>query len=426
MIRFLLKGILRDRSRSFLPIIIVSIGVMLTVMLTGYIRGVMGDVVNQTATFDAGHMKVMSRAYSENLDQIPNDLALDEVDSWLEKLRTEYSDVDWVERIKFGGLIDVLDEEGNSTGQGPVAGLSFNLYTANQSEVQRLDLEKALTQGKIPSQVNQILISDQFAKKLGLEIGDEVSYLGTTMNESMAFSVFTISGMVNFGQPLLDKGTIICDVQDIKQVLDMQNAAGEILGFLPNDVYKQDRTYEIADEFNTKYSSALDEFSPTMKPLAEQGDMKSILTVTSSMSFILIGIFLFAMSIVLWNTGLLAGLRRFKEFGIRLAMGESKGHIYRTFTFEAIIIGTIGTIIGTLIGIAFIWYLQVYGIDISGMMSQVESSLMLPSRLRATVTPDLFFIGFIPGLFAMVLGNMLSGMGIYRRETASLFKELET
>ena len=36
-----------------------------------------------------------------------------------------------------------------------------------------------------------------------------------------------------------------------------------------------------------------------------------------------------------------------------------------------------------------------------------------------------FYIGFIPGLFAMVIGNMLSGIGIYKRETATLFKELE-
>jgi putative ABC transport system permease protein len=54
-----------------------------------------------------------------------------------------------------------------------------------------------------------------------------------------------------------------------------------------------------------------------------------------------------------------------------------------------------------------------------------NSTMMLPSVLRAKVTPDLFYIGFIPGLFAMVLGTMLSGIGIYKRQTATLFKELE-
>jgi len=41
------------------------------------------------------------------------------------------------------------------------------------------------------------------------------------------------------------------------------------------------------------------------------------------------------------------------------------------------------------------------------------------------LTPPAFYIGFIPGLFSTVLGTMLSGIGIYRRQTAQLFKELE-
>ena len=43
MIRFLLKGLLRDRQRSLLPAIVVAAGVMLTVFLVCYLTGIMGD-----------------------------------------------------------------------------------------------------------------------------------------------------------------------------------------------------------------------------------------------------------------------------------------------------------------------------------------------------------------------------------------------
>ena len=39
MIRFLFKGILRDKSRSLLPIAVVAIGVALTVILSAYLKG---------------------------------------------------------------------------------------------------------------------------------------------------------------------------------------------------------------------------------------------------------------------------------------------------------------------------------------------------------------------------------------------------
>ena len=55
-----------------------------------------------------------------------------------------------------------------------------------------------------------------------------------------------------------------------------------------------------------------------------------------------------------------------------------------------------------------------------------NSSMMLPSVMRARITALSFYIGFIPGLLSTVLGTALSGIGIYRRQTAQLFKELET
>jgi putative ABC transport system permease protein len=70
-----------------------------------------------------------------------------------------------------------------------------------------------------------------------------------------------------------------------------------------------------------------------------------------------------------------------------------------------------------------VYYLQVHGIDISSFLQ--NSTMMMPSVMRAKLTPDLYYLGFIPGVVAMVIGTMLSGIGIYKRETATLFKDLE-
>jgi putative ABC transport system permease protein len=129
------------------------------------------------------------------------------------------------------------------------------------------------------------------------------------------------------------------------------------------------------------------------------------------------------MSIVLWNTGLIGGLRRYQEFGIRLALGEEKGHIYKTMIYEALLIGVIGSVVGSILGIVVTLLMQTYGIDISGMLK--DATMMMPSVLKSKFTPQLLYIGFIPGVVAMVIGNMLAGIGIYKRETATLFKELE-
>jgi putative ABC transport system permease protein len=46
--------------------------------------------------------------------------------------------------------------------------------------------------------------------------------------------------------------------------------------------------------------------------------------------------------------------------------------------------------------------------------------------MRAKVSPVSYGIGFIPGLAATFLGSSISGLGVYRRQTSQLMKELET
>lgn len=421
--QFLLKGILGDKNRSVLPIIIISIGVSLTVLLSGWMRGVMGDMIDQNARFDTGHMKVMSRAYAEIASQIPNDLALLEVDKLRGELQRSYPDILWVDRIRFGGLIDVPEGEDDSKGQGPAIGLALDLFNAESGEDQRMNISGSIVSGSIPAKSREALVGNAFAEKLSIKIGDEITYMGTTMNGSMTFENFVVSGTIKFGIASMDKGAIIIDISDARRLLDMEDAVGEMLGYLPSGAYDDEIASTITDSFNEKYAGVDDEYAPKMITLRNQNGLASYLDYVDYFAGIFVTVFVFAMSIVLWNTGLLGGLRRYQEFGIRLALGESKGHIYRTLIYEAVLIGTIGSVIGTTLGVSITYYLQVHGIDV-GDLTQ-ESTMMMPQVYRAKFTPDLLYLGFIPGLFAMVLGNMLSGIGIYKRSTASLFKELE-
>jgi putative ABC transport system permease protein len=54
-----------------------------------------------------------------------------------------------------------------------------------------------------------------------------------------------------------------------------------------------------------------------------------------------------------------------------------------------------------------------------------KSTIFISSVVHARVTPTSYYIGFFPGLIASVLGTMFAGIGIYKRQTSQLFKELE-
>ncbi|MBE9467697.1 MAG: ABC transporter permease [Bacteroidetes bacterium] len=424
MIRFLFKGLLRDKTRSLMPILIVAAGVALTVLMYCYMTGVLGEMIETTANYSAGHVKIMTHAYKKNKAQVPNDLALLNVNELISKVQKDYPTLKIVKRINFGGLLDSPDETGETKKQGIVAGISIDLLSKNSKELDRLNIRDALRKGRFPEKSNEVLLSDQFADKLELGPGSKVTLITSTMYGAMSIQNFVVAGTIDFGMEMMDRSGMIADITGIQDALDMKNACSEILCFLESHTYDDLEAIDIEQSFNAKYSDINDEFSPVMSRLKNESMMSGYFDYIDNFVGILIFIFLFAMSIVLWNTGLIGGLRRYGEVGVRLAIGEEKGHIYRSMIMESILIGIVGSVIGTIIGLGFSYWIQEVGINIGGMIK--DSKMMVPTVFRAKITDTAYYIGFVPGLFSVVLGTMLSGIGIYKRKTAQLFKELDT
>ncbi|MGD0341421.1 MAG: hypothetical protein ABSA76_06925, partial [Bacteroidales bacterium] len=277
MIRFLIKGLLRDSHRSRLPLIVVAVGVMLTVLLSTWITGVLGDSINMNAKLATGHLKVMTRAYQQNMDQLPIDLALTGTDEMIRSLRREYPAVSWVERIEFGGLLDIPDENNETKSQGPFAGIATDIFNKDSSERERLNLDKILVDGKLPSSPGEVLVSSVFARKLGIKIRDRVTFIGSTMYGEMAITNYTVSGTIRYGISSLDKGSMIMDISDARKALDMEDACNEILGFTGIDYYDDVKATEIMTSFSKNHPDNKDQFAPVMLRLRDQNDLGTLI-----------------------------------------------------------------------------------------------------------------------------------------------------
>lgn len=239
---------------------------------------------------------------------------------------------------------------------------------------------------------------------------------------------FTIVGTFDLQKGQADSQMMLVDISGARKALDMENAASEILGFTHSLFYDDDKAVSLRSNYNENYSDSSDIFSPVMMALRDSSQQMGDMVEFVDAFLMIIGtIFLIIVMVVLWNMGLMNGLRRYGEIGLRLAMGESKGVVYRSMIVEAVIIGLTGTMIGTGLGLSIVYYVQENGIDYSEVVATMSTaSMVMPNVFYAKITPDLYYIGFIPGLIATVLGTMLAGIAIYKREMAQLFKELES
>ena len=428
MIYFLTKGLLRDRSRSLFPVIIITITVTIVIFAIGFMKGTMNSVFLDTAVIISGHEKVVTRAYKEESQMLPNDLALLDVDQIMINLNKEFPDYFWSPRITFGGLLDIPDKNGETKDQGPVFALGIDLLDSNSRMIEIWGLDKNLVKGRLPKTSDEALIGQKIADKLNISVGDTATYNGTTMHNAFTTYNFIIVGTFDLRKGQADNQMMIIDISGARKALDMENAASEIFGFTHSLFYNDDKAVDLRSNYNEIYSDTSDIFSPVMMALRDSSQqMGSMVDFVDAFLTIIGTIFLIIVMVVLWNMGLMNGLRRYGEIGLRLAMGESKGDVYRSMILEAIIIGLTGTIIGTGLGLFITYYVQENGIDYSEVVSTMSSaSMVMPNIFYAKITPDLYYIGFIPGLIATVLGTMLAGIAIYKREMAQLFKELET
>ena len=124
MIGFWFRGLFRDKSRFLFPFTVVTVGVALVVALVGFMEGVFMGMIDMTANIDSGHLRLVNKSFYDEEHLRPLDRSLanqQETHDWLDQHSAP--EVDWSPRIRWGAILDVPDEQGETRSQTPVVGI---------------------------------------------------------------------------------------------------------------------------------------------------------------------------------------------------------------------------------------------------------------------------------------------------------------
>jgi len=431
MIVFLFRGILRDKSRFLFPFSVVSIGVALVVALVGFMEGVFMGMIDMTAKLNAGHLRLVNKPFYDEEHLYPLDRALaaqKETSIWLKKNST--SNIEWSPRIRWGALIDVPDTNGNTRSQTPVVGMALDLKSKNSSEIRRLKLKKSLIKGQLPQKSNEMLMGNSLAQNLDVTLGQSVTIIGQSFDGGLVADNYLVVGLIRFGVTAMDKKMVLIDLADAQSTFYMENMVTDWLGYLPSsfsfDHYIKAKK-SINFNLNTWMKNPPNDWAKDDQPIAisilDQQNMGSMVKTFTVIKSSVVGIFTFLMILVLWNAGVLSGIHRYGEMGLRLAFGEPHWKLIFTLGIEGLFIGILGSIFGCFFGGSFAWYLQEVGLNMGDTFA--KSGLMINDVVRARLTVDGFIQGILPGIFASVAGTLVASFAIFKRSEENLFRELE-
>ncbi len=326
--------------------------------------------------------------------------------------------------------MDVPDEKGETKAQTPVVGMAIDLLDKNSPERKRLDLEKSVIEGVIPSRAKEMLVGYKLADALELQLGDTVTLLGQNFDGGMATDNYQVVGFVQFGLAAMDKKMALIDLADAQQTFYMEDMVTDFLGFLPMSVgYKK---YDLLKQNIMDHLPALKQSPPAewasddepiILSVLDQRNLRELSVKFELVNDVVIGVFTFLMVLVLWNAGLLNGVHRYGEMGLLLALGETHKKLIILMALEAFMIGLLGSAAGCLIGGSLVYYLQEVGVSTHGIFE--TSGLMMSDTIRARLSLDTFVFAVIPGVTASVVGNLIANLAIFQRSEANLFRELE-
>ena len=431
MIRLLIRGMLQDRTRSLFPFTVVAVGVALVIVLVGFLDGVIMGMVDSTAYLDTGHLRVVNKPFYDEEHLNPMDRALGAqkiTGNWLK----ENSDpkIEWSPRIRWRAIMDVPDEKGETRSQTPVMGMALDMLSVDSTELKRLGLLESLSHGRLPDKSGEVLVGYQLAQTLELGLNQPVTLIGRTFDGGLATDNYIVVGFVRFGIFAMDKKMLIIDLADAQETFYLKNMVTDWLGYLPTHV-----SFFDYDKYRSRIESSLKELTnnhpsgwakddvPIVVSIQDQRNIRSHTEMFRVVRKYIIGVFLFLMVVVLWNAGILNGIHRYGEMGVRLAMGETHSRLIISLVGEALAVGIVGTAAGCILGGACTYALQEVGLNMGDAFA--KSGLMLSDVVRARLSIGGFVCGIVPGVTASVLGALISALSIYKRSEANLFRELE-
>ncbi|HEU5101187.1 MAG TPA: FtsX-like permease family protein, partial [Roseiflexaceae bacterium] len=336
-----------------------------------------------------GNLQVHASGFRAKANRLPL-LPLENADAVIQAARAQPNVIAATRRIATAGIVS---SHGNSvrvaiTAIEPTIEAPLSLQAAN------------ITQGRFLSDEDgdAILIGQALAERLQVGLGDSITLLGRSKNESMRRHTMTIVGIYDLHTPEVEKGSVYIPLIDGQTLYNLRGQATEVAIFM-QQVGTED---SLMSALQAQLPSYEVDTWQTLKPEIRQ-TMQTKLMFTSFIGIVV----LIIAGIGILNLMLMAVFERTREMGVLAALGMKGRQIMGLFLLEGAFIGAAGAVVGCGLGALLIGWMGKVGIDLSGLSGSGsgmgEVMALLGDRLYPSVTPaDLLSRGLLAILIAAI------------------------
>ena len=330
LLKMAFRDLGRNRRRSILSALAVSIATTLLIFMASVVRGEFRGALQNGIRLQTGHLQVRAASYEENKVSLAWEDLVDNPSQVTDQLKALPQVLDATPRLIASGILSLGD---NSRGV-QVLGID-PAAEANQIFRQGVIAGDFLTSDDREG----VLIGKPLAEKFGLNVGDRVNLLINTSNGDVDEQPFTVRGIYTTNVFPYDESTVFMPLAKAQTFAGAENHASLIFVLLKD----LDQTEPVAaalasSNYRILTWQDLNELSVQFEQFA--GAYMIILYL------IILGI----TATVVTNTLVMAVYERTREIGILSAIGMKGRRIMAAFLTEAALLATGGVIGGLILG----------------------------------------------------------------------------
>ena len=380
------KHIFEKKKQSLIGILGITIGITVLMVSIGIANGLDKNMISSILSMGS-HVSVPDIEREDNYKNLAEKLEkIDEVKGVIPKVSTQ-------------GIIKYTGIYGTHVSGVKVDGLDF------EKAEKGLELKNKIVYGEMNSKKkNTILIGKELFNQLGAEIGDKIT-LVSPENQELPL---VIGGVFESGYYDYDVNMVIIPLATAQYLLYLDENDVTSLEVTLFNPYKAE---EVADKIFNKYGF----LSRTWGD--QNRNLLSALALEKTVMIVVFSLIVVIAGFVVWVIMNMLVREKIKDIGIMRAMGFPKKTIMRIFLFEGMALGGIGIVIGTVLSLSILWYVENY--SISGI-TNIYYLTKIPVELSLKEIITIIFVNiiiiFLSSVFPAYRAGKMETMEALRHE----------
>jgi len=253
----------------------------------------------------------------------------------------------------------------------------------------------------------EIVLGSVMARNLKVELGSEITLLGSGLDGSFAAGIVTVVGVFDSGSRDMDRSIAEVPLGYFQETFAMGDQ-GNSIAIALDDLAEVPATVQTAARVVSSRDGLVVVDWNTLHP-----GLRQAIQADLSSGWFMYGVLIVLVAFSVLNTQLMSVMERTHEFGVISALGIRPGRLASMVMLETALMALIGLGIGLFLGWLVSLYFSVHGFSYPGMQ-EVAERYNLPGEMYPSITVGSMLLGPAVVFGFCLLAALYPALRLYR------------